>query len=170
VRRQLQQTSNVQVDRSASQSKQREADLSNAENSDRYRDVDQIIDVMNSHLGHSRQYLDYLFQYDVDPTVLQQLAQAFKALDGQLVEVQNNVRSQEADVIRVARVSEEQKHIPDSDRYQQALGIYESGNIRKARSMFASLSRYATDKHVRSYSRQAFDMIIQWENDQKEKE
>jgi hypothetical protein len=149
---------------------QREADLSHAESSDRYRDVDQIIDVMNSHLGHSRQYLDYLFQYEVDPSALQQIAATFKTIESQIVSIQNAVRNQEADKLMHARASEKNKNLSDSDRYRQALGVYETGNVRKARSMFASLSRYATDKQVRSYARQAFDAIIQWENDQKVKE
>lgn len=170
MRHRLQQTSNATDDRSASPAMQREADLSHAESSDRYRDVDQIVDVMNSHLGHSRQYLDYLFQYDVDPNALQQIAALFKQIDSQLVEVQNSVRNQEADRLMHVRASESQKTIPDSERYKSALAVYESGNVKKARAMFAALARYGTDKTVRTYSRQAFDTIIQWENDQSRNE
>jgi RNA polymerase-interacting CarD/CdnL/TRCF family regulator len=170
MRRQLQKASNVTDDRSASPEMTREADLSNAESSDRYRDVGQIVDVMNSHLGHSRQYLDYLFQYDVDPSALQQIVASFKQIDSQLVEVQSSVKHQEADRLVQARVFEHQKTMPDSERYKSALSVYESGNVKKARAMFSALARYGTDKTVRNYSRQAFDTIIQWENDQNRNE
>lgn len=155
---------------SASQQMQREADLAKAEDSDRYRDVGQIVDVINNHSGQARAYLDYLFQYGVNATTLQRIADSFKVIDASLAELQDNIRSEEAERIRTGRHIEASRQISDSARYQQAMQVYEGGNIGKARVMFASLSRYANDKQVRAYSRQCFDAIVQWENQQAEQQ
>jgi TolA-binding protein len=148
------------------QQMQREADLSQAENSDRYRDVGQIVDVMGSHTKSARQYLDYLFQYDADPTAIQQISDMFKQIDASMAGIQNSVRQEEADKIRTASAEASKSKVSDADRYNQAVQVYSSGNYLKARAMFASLSRYAVDKTVRAYSKSNFDAIVQWENEQ----
>lgn len=159
-----------QTHQAKSASHGREADLY-AESSDRYNDVRQVVDSLHSHVSDFNQYLQYLFQYDVDPSLLQSIAGKLKSVSSDLDNVLSDVIAEEADSYHRKQNAEkernkERNNVSDSERYSQAMNAYNSGNIRKARSMFAALSRYATSKDVRSYSKRCFDMINEWENSQ----
>lgn len=160
------QQAQQQYSQAASQN-QREADLLNAEQTERYRDIDQFADVMTNHMEHASQYLGYMFQDGAEPARLQSIAESIKQINGELDEIRGEVRVAEAQKLHQKR--EASRPMSDVLRYEAAVGVYEQGNIKLARAMFAALTRTAMDNTVKTYARQSFDMIIQYENDQVKK-
>lgn len=131
-------------------------------NSDRYRDVGQYITAINDHLEHAKQYTHYLFQDDVDPARLQRIGELMKAIDAELQGIDADVQQEES----VKIVQSKKKIVADSAAYEDALKVYASGNIRRAKAMFSALAKTSLDKNVRDFSLKCVNMIHQFEIDQ----
>ena len=133
------------------------AAMQQAEDSDRFRDVDQHVQYLQSPLASLKSYLQYLHQEDVDATKLAQIEQHADAISSLLEEIKNDVRSEEFDKVRTASIPDEKGR--EISQYTSAYDTYQTGDWKRARAKFAVLARTAKDPEVRKNAVKSVQMI-----------
>lgn len=135
------------------------AAMQQAEESDRFRDVDQHIQYLETPLSQLKGYLPYLTQHDVDSEKLVQIENNLNAISSLLEEIKNDVRAEEFDRIATASVSPDEVRQHEIQQYTSAYNVYQAGDWKRARSKFKVLARTAKDLEVRKNAIKSVQMI-----------
>jgi TolA-binding protein len=118
-------------------------DLLQAENSDRYRDVQQHIDYLSSYIGQIEDYVPYLQQENIDLSHLARISEAVNVIKSSLEAISNDVRNEEAHLITASDLDSAELQAHEIAQYQSALSVYEAGDWKTARAKFNVLAKTA---------------------------
>lgn len=135
------------------------AAMQQAEESDRFRDVDQHVQYLLTPLAQLKTYLPYLTQEDVDSEKLVQIEKHVDSIVSLLEEIKNDVRAEEFDRMATASSNRDEVKQHEIQQYASAYNIYQSGDWKKARSRFRILARTAKDIEVRKNAIKSVQMI-----------